>query len=295
MKQFFKIFTGSCLGTIAGLGLLFLLFLVFGAMLAAAGKKSPKSGVLKLEFSQVIPELTENVSRSPYDMSGDLAIGLNDVKKLIEGAASDKKIKGILLNADMLSAGPASVSEVRMAIDSFRRSGKFVYAYADIYGQSGYYLSTIADSILLNPNGAVDLRGYSMTSPYFKDMLDRAGVKMNIFYAGQFKSATEPFRRNSMSEQSKTQTREYLNDLFNIAVNDMAVSRNMSTQQLQNAINTYEGREANKALNAGLVDQLSYWDEVESMIKTALDKSKNEKINYISLEDYYDAAKLKKR
>lgn len=287
MKQFLKIFTGSCLGTIAGLGFLVLFIFLIAAIVAGGNSEGIQKGVLKLSLDSGVPELTENVSRSPYDLSAERVIGLNDIKDLIQKAATDDNIEGILLNTDFINAGPATLQSIRLAIDSFKRSDKFVYAYADFYGQSGYYLASIADSVLLNTNGGIDLKGYGVSRPYFKDMMDRSGIQMNIFYAGQYKSATEPYRRNSMSPQSKEQTREYLNDLFQVCLEDISDSRNIPLESLENVVRAYEGRTSKLALANGLIDKIAYWDEVEDMIRRKTEKGKNKKINYISLEDYY--------
>lgn len=294
MKQFFKFFTASCLGVFAAIAIIGLFFMVFLGSMANKKPIVPKNTVLELDFSAFVPEYTGNVAASPFNLENTESLGLNTITKLIENAATDDKIKGILIKGAGVNAGAATVSSIREALVKFKESEKFIYSYGDFYSQSGYYLGSVADSIYLNPNGSVDVKGFGTLNPFFKTAMDKVGIKMNIFYAGNFKSATEPYRRDEMSEPSKIQTREFLESMVNQYKSDVAISRNMSEDDVDQIMTDYKGKTAQSALASGLVDKIVYWDQVESTIRAKLDIKSDKKIKFKSLSDYNTAAVLPK-
>ena len=209
MGQFFKFLFASSLGFIVAL---VAIIFIGGTVLTklATAVDQPKSikanSVLKLTFSDPLPERTNNLEVSPYDINNSKVLGLHDIVHSIEKAKDDDKIKGIYLNADFINAGHASASTIREALVDFKDSGKFVIAYSKYFGQKAYYLATAADKIYVSPIGLVDFRGLSSTVPFYKNVLDKVGINMQIFYAGKFKSATEPFRRTERSPENKLQS-----------------------------------------------------------------------------------------
>jgi len=293
MKEFFKFFTASCLGVFAAIALIFLFFAGFLGSAMSNKPVVPKNTVLELDFSAFIPEKSDNVEISPLDLEAAESIGLDGIKALLKHAATDDKVKGILIKGDAVSGGQATISSIREALTKFKESEKFVYAYADFYTQSGYFLSSVADSIFLNPNGMVDVKGFATLMPFFKDAMDKAGVKANVFYAGNFKSATEPFRREDMSEPNRLQTREFLSEMVDMYKNTVAPARGMTPEDLDVIMTEYKGKTATTSLEAGLVDRITYWDEVETTLRSKLDIKPTKKIKLKSLSEYRDAVTLK--
>lgn len=285
MKQFFKFFTASCLGTIAALGLLTVIsMIVVGAM--SAKDTSVKAGtILDLDLNRIIPEKSGNVDQG-FSMEPTEAIGIRDIKKILRKAATDDNIEGILLSHKNLNLGQATILSILNELKEFKESGKFVYAYGDYFSQSAYMLNSVSDSIFLNPNGMVDVKGYASMIPFFKDGMNKLGVKMEIFYAGNFKSATEPFRRNDMSEPNKLQTRAFLDGMLKVFQDEITSSRNLSVSQLDDIMNEYKGVNAKSSLDAGLVDALIYKDDLEVLLKNKLGVDLKKQLSYINLEEY---------
>ena len=224
-----------------------------------------------------------------YNFSEDPFLGLYEIRECIRHAKDDRNIKGIYLSLTSGGMGNATAQYLRDAILEFKESGKFVYAYSGNYGysQGAYYLASSADQVMLHPLGAVDLRGFGAEIPFFKDMLDKIGVKMNVFYAGKYKGATEPFRLNQMSDENRYQIRQYISELYASFVKDIAAGRNQSEDQIRAAAENLSGRNADLALESKLIDQILYEDEVFDAISEQLDLNKDEKINFVDLNDYF--------
>ncbi len=294
MRGFFKHVFSAFLGVLLAIAFIVLFFVLIGSLASLGGDGIKKNSVLKLNFSTPIPELTNNNTPARFQMPKGESIGLARMTRLIDHAASDNKIKGILLNANDVRMGQATAATLRNALERFKDSGKFIYSYADMYGQTAYYLSSVADSVFLNPIGMVDVKGFGILSTFFKDALERLGIKMEVFYAGNFKSATEPFRRNDMSEYNKIQLMEFLESLVGHFKSVVASSRNMAEEDLDRIMSESLGRNADLALENHLVDALKYWDEVEDVIKEKARIKTDKDINYVSLSDYNKAVKLKR-
>ncbi|MFT6338448.1 MAG: protease-4 [Saprospiraceae bacterium] len=294
MNQFFKFFTASCLGVFAAIAIMGLVFASFLGSMAGNKPIVPKNTVLELDFSSFIPEKTGNVESSAMSFEQTDKLGLNSIVALLDYAATDDKVKGILIKGGGVNAGQATVSTIRDALLKFKETKKFVYSYADFYSQSGYFLGSVADSVYLNPNGMVDVKGFATMIPFFKNAMDKVGIKMNIFYAGNFKSATEPFRRTEMSESNKIQTREFLTSMVDQYKDLVSVSRNMSPDDLDQIMTDYKGRDAKSSLAVGLVDKIVYWDEVEATLRRELDIKSDKKIKLKSLTEYNSAVTLPK-
>lgn len=292
MQQFFKFVFASCLGS--ALGLLLLSFLGFSMLAGLAGSASEAekvtlkpNSVLELKFEQPIPDKTNNLAMDPFALEQKDVLGLTDMVKMIRKAKEDPDIKGIYINATYVLAGKASSSTLRDALLDFKSSGKFIVTYANYYTQNAYYIASVADSILLNPVGAVDFRGLSSTMTYYKGMLDKLDVEMKVFYAGKFKSATEPYRFDKMSPENRLQVREYLVALNDIMMRDIAAARNIPEADLRRIADNFEGRGSELAKQARLVDRLAYEDEAFELMKQRIGLSEKEKLNRISIEDYF--------
>ncbi|HRX29354.1 MAG TPA: signal peptide peptidase SppA [Saprospiraceae bacterium] len=285
MRTFFKIVFGSCLGTILAMVLLLVIVASIGFM--GAEKESISSNsVLKLEFKNPIPEKTNNVALEPYSFENPNALGLRRILYLIDQAANDDKIEGILLNTKDIQMGHTVARDLTLALENFKKSGKWIYSYADFYTQKAYLLNLAADSIFINPNGMVDLKGYGYLSPFFKDAFDNLGIKMEVFYAGNYKSATEPFRRNDLSPENKVQLREFFGEMADTLIGEVSRYRNISKVEVNNILKYYYGKNAISAMEHQLVDGVNYFDEIESKIKQKLGLEADKKIKYVSLEKY---------
>ncbi|MBK9150892.1 MAG: signal peptide peptidase SppA [Saprospiraceae bacterium] len=296
MRQFFTTFLASCLGVVATFALIFILLI--GMAISGAQSKSGygNNSVLKLSLESFIPEQTDNVNQQfSFTGAADETIGLQRIITLIEHAANDKKIKGIVLENTSVSIGQASLLSLISSLQKFKESGKFVYSYADSHTQSSYMLCSVADSMFLNPQGMIDIRGYGSAIPFFKNMLDKVGVEMEVFYAGDFKSASEPFRLTGMSEASKLQTREFLHDMHMIFREIVSENRKLPADSIESIISTYSGRTAVKAKQAGLVDALYYKDQFEDMIREKTGIKPGKKIKYISIGKYDTVADVKQK
>lgn len=293
MKEFFRGLLGSCLGVLLAMVLVVLIFVGIGAV-AASGKggvKSAENAIIKLDLSMPIPEKTDNV-QTDFGSTATSHLGLRHIMRLIDNAANDINVKGIVINANSLQMGQATLLQLRGALNKFKESGKFVYAYADSYSQSSYFLSSVADSVFLNPNGDVGLQGYGTVIPFFKRMLDKVGVDFNVFYAGDFKSATEPFRREDMSPENRLQTKEFLTGMIKIMKSEVGKSRKINETTLDAIMTDLKGRNGKLALENKLVDALVYWDQFEDVVKKKAKLEDKDKINYLSIEDYNVMAEL---
>ncbi|PSR11435.1 MAG: signal peptide peptidase SppA [Bacteroidetes bacterium] len=292
MRQFFKFLLASCLGTLIGLFVLF--FVVIGGVAriaSSASKASPitSNSVLHLKLNQAIPELMDNVEPSSFGLNNSSVLGLHDITAAIKQATKDDDIKGIFLEPELAVAGFTSLATIRQALADFKASGKFIYAYAPYYTQGAYYLASVSDEVVLAPLGIVDWRGFSATYPFFKDVLDRVGVDYEVFFAGRYKSASEPYRRNDMSAESKAQTRAFLDEMYRLMLNDVSASRNVSVEKLDELADTYAGINPEAALTGGLVDKTIYREALLAEMREALGLAVNKEISFVKLNDYFEA------
>lgn len=287
MKNFFTSFFGSCLGVFGAL-VLGVLVLIGIAMSSATKSETYSSGsILKLKLESFIPEKTDNVANNSNIFNMDQeSIGLRQILGLIEHAATDDKIVGIVLENTSVSVGQATIKSLMDGLKKFKTSGKFIYSYADSHSQSSYLLSSVADSMFINPQGGVELKGYGVAIPFLKNMLDKVGVKMEIFYAGNFKSATEPFRLTEMSDYNKLQTRQFLGDLNEMMIAQVAENRKLEPAKVIEIIKNYEGRTAKSALANNLVDGMMYSDEFDAFIRSKLGITEDKKIKTVTLSMY---------
>lgn len=298
MKQFFKFIFASCLGTILAM---FAVFAIMGGVASSMGKSADKvkikaNSILKLSLSDAIPEKTGNTAQTAFDLesfSQEQALGLTDILETLKNAKENDNIKGIYMELSNPSAGMATMSTVRAALEDFKSDGKFIVAYGNSYTQGEYYMASVADKIYLNPAGGLQMSGFAAQIPFFKDMLDRWGIKAQVFYAGKFKSATEPFRRKNMSEENRLQVREYMGENYDMFLADMAKSRGKSASELKKISDELLIRRAEDAVSYGLVDQLAYKDEVLTDLRDRLGLEKDDKIEGLSLKKFHKGMKKK--
>ena len=284
MRHYFKLVTASCLGTI----LAFLVFFFVLMLIGLSGEtKTPtqKSAILHLKFDQDIPELSNNVSQGQFSFEKPDQLGLNDLKKLLRLAATDDHILGIILQPEQTFLNPTLSLQITQLLQEFKKSGKFIHAYGNVYSQSGYIIASVADTILLNPNGMIDLHGFGMTVPYLKDFSDKSKIKFDVYYAGKYKSAIEPYYLSSISDANRLQTYSYLEEYQNALIEQISVQRGIEKSKVHDiVVNALSDDEAYVSETLGLVDGVSYWDDYEESLTEQLGVKK---LNLISIDDYW--------
>ena len=295
MAGFFKSFFASLLALIVFVGFLFIVFLIIvGTVLSPSRPSVGEKAVLVVDLGQEYKEqaqdnpLADLGSDDEYDVPG-----VYDLVRIIRRAGRDSAIKGIYLKCNNDLNGFATNEEIRLALADFKRSGKFVYAYGDVVSQRAYGVANVADKIYCNPKGGVDWRGYATDMLFMKNALDRLEIQPQIFYAGKFKSATEPLRETKMTDANRLQLTELLGGLYNRFLWNTAQSRGLDTAVLRKCVNEYRIRSAQDALDYKLVDGLRYDDEVKDEIRDALHVSRHSYINFIPVGKYAKAVSYK--
>jgi protease-4 len=277
MKQFLKFTLASIVGVIITtlLGILIL----FGVIGAIAGSKESVTTLkpnsvyeIKLEGNLIDRSEDDPFSAAFAQAMGKTAeksMGLDDLLANIEKAKNDANIVGIYLNGGSLSGGFASLKEIRNALIDFKKSGKFIVAYADNYSQKDYYLVSVANKILINPQGMLELKGLSAQTMFFKNTLDKLGIEMQIVKVGTYKSAVEPLITTKMSDANREQVTVYMGSIWKTFLTEVSAARKISVEKL----NAYADemlmfQPTEKAKQYGLVDGLVYADEADSILKT---------------------------
>lgn len=274
MKQFFKMLFASVLGVIVGVTLLVVVGVIVGAgMLAMMTTTSSsyvpqKQTILNLSLSGA---LKDHATESPWAsiMGDDLKVfSLSEVLTAIQVAKENPNVAGIYLKAGYLSAGGASLLEIRKALIDFKQSGKFIVAYADNYTQGTYFVCATADKVFLNPQGVLGIQGLALETTFYIGILKKAGVEMQIFKVGTYKGAVEPYMLDHLSEANREQMTAYLSSTWNVLRAGMAESRNLQPAVIDRFAN--EGlsfADPEEAVKLGLVDELRYASEVETYLK----------------------------
>jgi len=296
MKSFFKIFFASLLSLVIFSLIVFFLFVGWLARLASKEKPAVEAkSVLVLDLSQDFKELAVEGPLSGFSSNDEMDVpGLYDVVRLINKAKDDKNISGIQIIANSNPNGFANSEDIRNALINFKASKKFVVASGDIISQKAYYVANIADKIYLNPSGMMEWVGFNVDYIFLKGTLDKLEIQPEIFYAGKFKSATEPFRTDKMTPENKLQTTVWLNSLYSQFLVKASVSRNIDTATLHQLANEGKIQTARDALANKLVDDLKYDDQVKDEIKTRLQLGKYDRINFISINKYAKAGGFKR-
>jgi protease-4 len=298
MGQFFKFMFASALGLILGIIILFAILLGIGASLGSKGEvKVEDNSVLHVKLDE---EIKERGINNPFDIDPSTfkpkgGQGLNDILASIENAAADEKIKGIYLDVSSIPAGMATVEEIRNALLKFKESGKWIVSYSEVYTQKAYYVASVADEILLNPEGLVEWRGLGSQVIFLKNMFEKLELEPQIIRYGKFKSAIEPLMLDKMSDPNRLQTMTYMDAIWDKMVEGVAATRGKSTAELDAMAQNASIQKAEHALEFGLVDGLKYKDEVLANLRERLAlKEEKDKINFIALGSYKDAPKAKK-
>lgn len=293
--NFLKNILSSCLGTIFAIFVVVGVFSVIGSVAMMSTDDKASTGILRIKLDEYIPELTDNIESQAFTLeAAPKNLGLQRVKDLIEHAKSDEKIKAMVLEVSNPANGGATLLDVLESINSFKESGKPVVSYIESSSQNGYMINSAADHVIINPNGEIAMRGYGVMIPFVKEAAQKLGIDFKIFYAGNFKSATEPLRRTDMSPENKTQTREFLNENLSILKKVLAENRKLNSGSIDKIMNELSGRSAIHAKEAGLVDAIGYRDEYFEYLsqKTGFDA---DDLPFVDLSDYDDQVTLSKK
>ena len=299
MRTFLREFFASFLGIIFGMLAIILITVGIVSSLGSGKPKTKPNSILKLSFNKPIPEHTNNVASDPasLDFSGMFGenIGLNDIIKLIDHAKTDANIKGIYLELEGAPGGFATMKKLRESLESFKAAGKFVISYGTAYSQKTYYLASAAEKVYLHPMGGLDFMGFSGQIMYYKGLMDKAGVKAQIYYAGRFKSATEPFRRSDMSPENRKQVSEYIGGAYKQYLEVISKSRKIAADSLYSIADKALIRNAKDAQTYGLVDGLRYKDEIIDDLRkrVGISSDKKKDLEVVGLEKYYEINKDK--
>jgi protease-4 len=286
-------FLGNVLATIVGIFVFTLLFF-FGILFIGAvfggdeqSVEVKENSVIELNLSQIQYDYAGKFS-DPWvtAFSNETQIGLTDVIAAIKAAKNDENIKGISILNNYSSLGMAQSKAVRDALEDFKKSGKFVMAYANSYSQQDYYLNSVANTIYINPVGEMEFKGMSSDVLFFKDFQEKTGVKMEVIRHGKYKSAVEPFLENKMSDANREQITALLNSIWNSVVVDIAKSRNVSVQKLNEIANGLLARTPEMAKAQKLVDIIAYEDVYHNAIKKLLKVDSKEDYESVSILDY---------
>ena len=289
MKDFFK----YVLATIVGIVILFVVMAILGAMslvgMVASGeatKNVSDNSVLVVNLSGTMEEQAGDNTLNQFLGSAASSMGLQETLEAIQKAKENDNVKGIYIEAGSFSADYASLQEVRNALLDFKKSGKWIVAYGDIYTQATYYLCSVADKVWMNPSGEIDWHGMASQPIFVKDLLAKVGIKMQVIKVGKYKSATEMYTEDHMSDANREQTQAYINSIWKQITNDVSSSRKISVDSLNayaDRLVMFEGAEAQKKYK--LVDALLYHDQVKAEVKKLLKLDDDKSINQLSISD----------
>ena len=289
-------FLGNVLATIVGIFIFCMIFffgiIIIGALAGGSEDtvKVKKNSVIELDLSKVSLDYAGKTNYKDFNYFEAHHNGVTDILNAIEAAKTDDKIKGISILNNQSQLGLAQSKSVRDKLEEFKKTGKFVYAYANYYTQGEYYLNSVANQVYLNPVGEVDFKGLSAEILYMKELQEKSGVKFEVIRHGKYKSAVEPFLAQEMSPENREQMTVLLNSVWSTIVSDIAKSRNLTIAQLDAIANSLGARTPELALANKLVDKVAYEDEYHNMIRAKLKIDKKEKYNIVSITDYAKTA-----
>lgn len=301
MKDFLK----YVFATVVGLGLaMLLMFVIFFVSIIgmAAGEGATatvkKGSVLRINLNGVLEERADNQDPLSLAMAGLMGedattLGLDQLLDAVAEAAKNDKVEGIYMEVGSGFGGgtPAMLQELRQALLKYKESGKWIFAYGDIYSEGAYYLTSLADKIVVNPKGIVDWHGMASVPMFLTDVLAKAGVKMQVFKVGTFKSAVEPYINTEMSEPNRQQVTAYLTSIWNQYKDEIGKSRNLTAEQLDVLADTLTAIQPTEFLvESGLVDTLAYIDGFKDMLRNKLGLKEKKPINFVSPADLVAAA-----
>ena len=289
MKDFIK----NVLATMVGMFGFFIVMGVIGMMsiigMIASGNAAQnveKNSVFVLNLSGTISEQGSENPLSMFTGDNSLNSGLNDILSSIKKAKANDDIKGIYIEAGALAANYATLQEIRNALADFRKSGKWIVAYGDFYTQGAYYVASVADKVYINPKGIVDWHGIGAQTMFYKDFMAKFGVKWEIVKVGTFKSATETFTEEKMSDANRLQTQTFIDGTWRNVCDAVSKSRGISVDSLNSYADSYLALQATETLvKAKMVDGMMYGDQVKDAVKKIMKLDKDDNIAQLTLND----------
>lgn len=289
MKDFIK----NVLATMVGMFGFFIVMGVIGMMsiigMIASGNAAQnveKNSVFVLNLSGTISEQGSENPLSMFTGDNSLNSGLNDILSSIKKAKANDDIKGIYIEAGALMTNYATLQEIRNALADFRKSGKWIVAYGDFYTQGAYYVASVADKVYINPKGAVDWHGIGAQTMFYKDFMAKFGVKWEVVKVGTFKSATETFTEEKMSDANRLQTQTFIDGTWRNVCDAVSKSRGISVDSLNSYADSYLALQATETLvKAKMVDGMMYGDQVKDAVKKMMKLDKDDNISQLTLND----------
>lgn len=289
MKDFIK----NVLATMVGMFGFFIVMGVIGMMsiigMIASGNAAQnveKNSVFVLNLSGTISEQGSENPLSMFTGDNSLNSGLNDILSSIKKAKANDDIKGIYIEAGALMTNYATLQEIRNALADFRKSGKWIVAYGDFYTQGAYYVASVADKVYINPKGIVDWHGIGAQTMFYKDFMAKFGVKWEVVKVGTFKSATETFTEEKMSDANRLQTKTFIDGTWRNVCDAVSKSRGISVDSLNSYADSYLALQATETLvKAKMVDGMMYGDQVKDAVKKIMKLDKDDNISQLTLND----------
>ncbi len=292
MRSFFKMVLATMLGMLLTGILLFILVLVVAGLAFSGMNKQPtvpETAVLEFRLPMSFPE------RSPYNPFDQLQesgassaqLGLLDILQTLDRAVGDSRIKGIVIRPEMLMSGMASVAEVRNKILSFRKSGKFVYCYADFMTEMGYYLASACDKVVMNPAGEMMFDGFAGGVVMYKGLLDKAGISFQVFRAGKYKSAVEPFIQKQLSKENREQVQHLVNSMYGVFIRDISSARKVDSAALVAYARELAVRGPSEALQLKIIDAVMPYHQFVEMVELKAGLKGKELKSWVAFADYH--------
>ena len=288
--NFLKNVLATFVGIILFCMMSFFLLMIVGVVAAAGSGSSTKStksnSIIKLDLEKVTNDYGGSIYIEDFDYKETSHDGLINVLQAIDYAKSDDKIKGISIENNNSLLGLTQRKAIVDKLAEFKKTGKFVVAYADYYSQGEYYLASIADTVYMNPMGSLDFKGLASEVLYMKDLQEKSGIKMEVIRHGKYKSAVEPFLQQNMSAENREQLTVLLNSMWDSYVSTISKNRKISVEALNDVATNLNARTAVLAQENKLIDKIAYLDQYHSGIKKALGVKADDDINEIEILDY---------
>ncbi len=294
MKEFFKFVFASMIGVLLSVFVMFVLgiLLIIGIVSTASNESKvtiDDNTVLHLSLNYPISERTsknpfQNLNFGGFETENNL--GLKDILAHIKEAKTDSRIKGIYVDVSAIQGGFASIEEIRNALIDFKKSGKFILAYSEVYTKGAYYLASVADKIYVNPEGMVDFKGFSTEIMFFKGALEKLDIEAQVIKVGTYKSAVEPYILDKMSKPNREQITSFLGSLYTHFLSNIAISRKIPVDSLSAIANTAAVQTATDAVKFRLVDGVKYKDEVLTELKSLCGIAQKKELRSVSISNY---------
>jgi len=294
MREFFKYVFATVVGVVISLVLffVFLVVLIVGVVKSSLNEDKVSVSNNSVLFINLDQAITERTTEDPFSKlpvvgsEGNKSIGFNEVILALREAKNDDNIKCVYLTVSSPQAGFATMREIRDALIDFKTSKKKIIAYSEVYTQGAYYLASVADKVYLNPEGALEFKGFKSQTMFFKGALDKLGVEAQIVRVGNYKSAVEPFFTDKMSDKNREQVTAYLNGLYETFLDGIAKSRNISAPVLHQIAEDYKIQQPADAVAYKMVDGLRYKDEIIEELKSISGKDKKNNLSTVTINEY---------